>query len=484
MKQLRENGFCIVTAKVLHSQRLSAPPLQPWIIAEANGTVKSAHCTCMAGLGEVCSHVGALLFTVETVARIRDSMTVTQEKAYWLLPSGLKKIEYKPIRLMDFSSAKTKKKRLDEQVHSHCASDHQEKTPPCRPAKVTTPEMTDDELNAFFHQIQICGTKPVILSVIQGFSEAYIPKSLDKKFPPILTNLLDAECFDMEKTELLQKCSELRRNIFITAEQASQVERVSRFQAFSKEWHQFRLGRITASRLKSVCHTTVENPAQSVIKNICNPTKFSTAATRWGCAHEKDALERYKMEMKTLHASFSIQDSGFVINPKYPYMGATPDSLVSCECCGNGCVEVKCPFCLRAGKIEDNLGSKSCLEINQDHKLQLKHTHQYYYQVQCQMFLCERDYCDFVVWTEKDVHFERIEPDELFWQEISSKASVFFDSVILPELVAKFFSRSAVKDNTAVTAQTGLVQIYFSDLFFLHCLHYSSSTFFGVYEAE
>ncbi|KAK7901165.1 hypothetical protein WMY93_017934 [Mugilogobius chulae] len=53
MKQLRENGFCIVTAKVLHSQRLSAPPLQPWIIAEANGTVKSAHCTCMAGLGEI-----------------------------------------------------------------------------------------------------------------------------------------------------------------------------------------------------------------------------------------------------------------------------------------------------------------------------------------------------------------------------------------------------------------------------------------------
>ncbi|KAK7881285.1 hypothetical protein WMY93_029694 [Mugilogobius chulae] len=286
MKQLRENGFCIVTAKVLHSQRLSAPPLQPWIIAEANGTVKSAHCTCMAGLGEVCSHVGALLFTVETVARIRDSMTVTQEKAYWLLPSGLKKIEYKPIRLMDFSSAKTKKKRLDEQVHSHCASDHQEKTPPCRPAKVTTPEMTDDELNTFFHQIQICGTKPVILSVIQGFSEAYIPKSLDKKFPPILTNLLDAECFDMEKTELLQKCSELRRNIFITAEQASQVERVSRFQAFSKEWHQFRLGRITASRLKSVCHTTVETLHNLLLKTFAIQQNFQLLQQD-GAAHMK-----------------------------------------------------------------------------------------------------------------------------------------------------------------------------------------------------
>ena len=44
----------------------------------------------MAGLGESCSHVGALLFYVEAVVKIRDNKTVTQDKAYWMLPAACK----------------------------------------------------------------------------------------------------------------------------------------------------------------------------------------------------------------------------------------------------------------------------------------------------------------------------------------------------------------------------------------------------------
>ena len=42
----------------------------------------------MAGLGEVCSHISALLFAIEATVKIRDSKTVTEEPAYWLLPSA------------------------------------------------------------------------------------------------------------------------------------------------------------------------------------------------------------------------------------------------------------------------------------------------------------------------------------------------------------------------------------------------------------
>ena len=44
----------LVRARVRHSQRLSAAPLQPWVAAEDTGVVICAHCTCMAGLGEAC----------------------------------------------------------------------------------------------------------------------------------------------------------------------------------------------------------------------------------------------------------------------------------------------------------------------------------------------------------------------------------------------------------------------------------------------
>ena len=44
-----------------------------------------------------------------------------------------------------------------------------------------------------------------------------------------------------------------------------------------------------------------------------------------------------------------------------------------------------------------------------------------YMQVQCQLFCTQRNYCDFVVWTKKDVNVERIYPNESLWLENVSR---------------------------------------------------------------
>lgn len=72
--------------------RMSEKPLTPWIISHKDGNVLIAHCDRMAGLGESCSHVALLLWAVEAGAKKRDSLTVTDEKAYWVLPSAVKKV--------------------------------------------------------------------------------------------------------------------------------------------------------------------------------------------------------------------------------------------------------------------------------------------------------------------------------------------------------------------------------------------------------
>ena len=56
----------LIRGKVKHSFRVSQPPLQPWVIVQNSGTVVCGHCTCMADLAETCSHVGAVLYWVET----------------------------------------------------------------------------------------------------------------------------------------------------------------------------------------------------------------------------------------------------------------------------------------------------------------------------------------------------------------------------------------------------------------------------------
>ncbi|XP_041354900.1 uncharacterized protein LOC121372566 isoform X1 [Gigantopelta aegis] len=46
--------FMAMKAKVTPSQRARDKPHEPWVYLEKNsGTVYCAHCTCMAGLGEV-----------------------------------------------------------------------------------------------------------------------------------------------------------------------------------------------------------------------------------------------------------------------------------------------------------------------------------------------------------------------------------------------------------------------------------------------
>ena len=96
----------------MHSQRVRDTSLASWIIALDSGTIESAHCNCMSGISETCSHVGALLFAIECYVRHRETRTVTQEKAYWIVPPT-REISQAPVCDIDFTSASSKYKNLN-----------------------------------------------------------------------------------------------------------------------------------------------------------------------------------------------------------------------------------------------------------------------------------------------------------------------------------------------------------------------------------
>ena len=153
----------------------------------------------------------------------------------------------------------------------------------------------------------------------------------------------------------------------------------------------------------------MDKPAKRLIKGICysDSVRFNTAAMIWGCEHEKDALEAYQKHMETTHDGFKMETSRFVISDNFPFIGASPNSMVESNCCGKGTVEVKCPYCVRDKLVEEKV---AWLE-NVEGRTQLCRTHQYYYQVQTQVFVCNVDYSDFVAWTKEGIHQERISPD-------------------------------------------------------------------------
>ena len=264
-------------------------------------------------------------------------------------------------------------------------------------------------------------------------------------FPSPLHSLYESKYLALTYSELLLVCDSVTINI--TNDMAKAVREETVKQTESKLWFKFRAGRITASRMKQACHTDPAMPSQSLVKAICYPEayKICTQATQWGCQHETFALEQYTSSQSSKHQVFSVKNCGLFLNPKWPHLGASPDSIVACDCCGKGAVEIKCPLCNKDEDIEATvLNSKSCL-IVVDGSIHLDKKHAYYYQVQTQIFVCEVPYCDFCVCTfpesSPSMHIERIYPDPEFWHVCVSKAEHFFKVCILPELIGKWYTR-------------------------------------------
>ena len=172
-------------------------PLSPWVVVEQSGNIMAAHCNCMAGLGESCSHIGAILFYVEFAVRVRDSKTCTEEKAYWLLP-GYRTVEYKEVVDVDFSAPKTLQKKLNSQAQQS----EESKIPQRKSCFDLYDAPSEEEMNLFFLKIEQCGSKPAILSTVPGFSKKYEPTLITDSYPICLSELYDNETVGMDYKEL------------------------------------------------------------------------------------------------------------------------------------------------------------------------------------------------------------------------------------------------------------------------------------------
>ena len=131
-------------------------------------------------------------------------------------------------------------------------------------------------------------------------------------------------------------------------------------------------------------------------------------------------------------------------------MGASPDGFTQCDCCGKGVLEVKCPYTHRHKSLRSAAEDANfCLEKTND-GFSLKRSHQYHYQVQVQIAVCDVEYGDFCVCLFSDsdadgLHIERIMRDEAFWSKCLPKVSDFFNTSVLPELVGKLSTSSSAR---------------------------------------
>ena len=252
------------------------------------------------------------------------------------------------------------------------------------------------------------------------------------------------------------KCKEIKNDLKVSKNQSAFAEKETREQSKNDKWFKLRCGRITASRLRAVLHTNPSKPSKSLIKQICYPEafRFSSKATCWGCDHEKKAQQLYVKVMSSRHENFQVRDSGLIISTQHPYLGASPDGIISCDCCGIGVNEIKCPYCKKDKSIDEAVEDKRFCVQSVDGNLKLDRNHTYYYQMQQQLQICREEmecqYGDFVVWTQKEIFIERILPDNKFWESNLPKLDNFFEVCILPEIVGKYYTNLSLASEQTV----------------------------------
>ncbi len=159
----------------------------------------------------------------------------------------------------------------------------------------------------------------------------------------------------------------------------------------SKEWFEARKGRVTASSIGAIMGLAPYRTRDDVLRSMVREhfgasSEFEgNIATDYGTRNEEAALWQYELENGvTVDAG-----DGFYIMGEF--MGASPDGLIGSK----GLLEIKCPFGLRDKPVPVPFKSIS----DQPH---------YYAQMQMQMFITNRDWCDFYQWTPCSSMLERV----------------------------------------------------------------------------
>ena len=204
-------------------------------------------------------------------------------------------------------------------------------------------------------------------------------------------------------------------------------------------WSTHRLGRITASRahaVKTRIETVQKNPNKHhdltpTVRALCqDSTKLPNPGVKYGIEMEDEARQEYVKQLrKEGHTGVVVEECGLVLHKQYSFMAASPDGIISCDCCPTRVLEIKCPLKSVGMHPRDanlpymnNVNGISMLKLNSSH----------FDQLQVQMAATGLRHSDFVVYSRQGILHQRILYNRVAFNKILDACTTFFDDYMVP----------------------------------------------------
>lgn len=404
----------------------------------------------IARLDGGCRHLAAALFDIEATMRQNSAGTCTTGKCLW--KKRTRKNEA-AIKLKDLHLSKEEYGKEPR----HYPSPHYTSFDP-RPTYIAN----EDRDNALFdgirasvpsaglnswvpvlEEVQYC-SEQVTQHISNDINVQHWETVVDNVTLPTISEL--GEMFSREKNfnfnsseELDQElCREFLQFIYFNKEQRDMLYSKTVGQGKSSMWMLHRAGRITASNVYKVCHLRESTDPKATVKLLMNynsTDKVGMAAPlEWGHLKEVAAKELYKKKMVAKHEDFTLLDCGLAVSEEHPFLGASPDGMRYCKCCGTKLVEVKAIYSKKNLRPPVAAGEKIIYD-QKTSKWRLKKETTWYCQVQCQMAVTKVLDEDLVIYTNKGILIISVSSDNTFWLGVVSKLEEFYLRNMVSEIL-------------------------------------------------
>ena len=213
----------------------------------------------------------------------------------------------------------------------------------------------------------------------------------------------------------------------ITLHTALSIEKATRGQASNPNWHAERCLRLHASKFGAICRARNKvKMAQRLVKNV----PVQAAALSHGRLFENVALNKFEQ----LYNVKVERGMGIMVSLNRPYLACSLDGIIDEQVL----VEVKCPFSAKNSVITPETVPYIYLD-EQTGLFSLDKSHNYYYQIQGQMFVTEKNVCMFVVFTFVDMLVIEIHRDDAFIAAMNADLEMFFNDHFKATLLNKYF---------------------------------------------